>query len=255
VPAITRSILVVDDDASYRSALEAGLTSIGYSVSLASDAHQALRLFETRCPDLVLLDIRLPGMSGTDLCRELRRQSDVPIIMISDVAEELDIVLCFELGADDFVPKPFRLRELNARLESTLRHWERGRKAAGLPTRNVERVEIGPYRIDFVARTVEVNGQRVELVLKEFDLLAHFAAAPGRVCSRREIMVGVWGHGEYDDVVGDKTLDVHMYRLRNKLEKDPAHPKWIVRVRGVGYLLHDGKRAIPAAQEPTTSDA
>lgn len=208
----------------------------------ASDASQALRLFEARSPNIALLDLRLPGMSGSELCRELRLRSDIPIIMISAVTEELDIVLCFELGADDYVPKPFRMRELAARIDAAIRHWEAARRATGQPTHNVETVKIGPYAIDFAARNVELNGEGVELALKEFDLLAHLAQAPRRVCSREEIMGDVWGISAVEHPADDKTLDVHMYRLRAKLEVDPSRPQWIVTVRGVGYLLNDGRR-------------
>lgn len=245
-----RSILIVDNDASYRAALEAGLSALGYSVSLASDARYALRLLSDRSPGAIVLELHLPGTSGPELLRELRRQSDVPIVVISAAAEELDIVLCFELGADDFVPKPIRIRELQARIEAALRHWERSRKAAGMPTRTVSVVEVGPYRIDFLVRSVELNGERVDLALKEFDLLAHLATASGRLCSRQELMNDVWGPGASEG--DDKTLDVHIRRLRLKLEKEPSHPKWIVTVRGVGYLLNDGRRISRMSENETS---
>ncbi|MGB9112398.1 MAG: response regulator transcription factor [Acidimicrobiales bacterium] len=243
-----RSALVVDGDASYRGVLKDGLTGAGYAVSFAPDVRRGLRAFEDKHPDIVLLDVRLPDGSGIELCKELRRRSDIPIIMVSAVAEELDIVLCFELGADDYVPKPFRLRELVARMDSAIRHWERGRRAAGRPTRDVESVEVGPYRIDFLARTVEVEGRFIELPQLEFDLLAHLALVPGRVCTREELMSDVWHKSAVDGPADDRTLDTHMYRLRTKLEKDPAHPKWIVTVRGVGYLLNDGRRGVAESE-------
>jgi DNA-binding response OmpR family regulator len=240
-----RTVLVVDDDASYREALAVGLKSEGFTVYLAADAHTALSTFARTKPDVVLLDLRLPDRPGSEVCREMRRDSDTAIIMLSAVAEELDIVLCFELGADDYVPKPFRLRELTARMEAAMRHRERARRVEGRPKYVPEAVEIGPYRIDFPARTVEMGGVRVDLSRKEFDLLAHLAMVPGRVCTREELMDEVFGNEGADD----RTLDTHMYRLRAKLEVDPARPSWIVTVRGVGFLLNDGRRGNRAAEE------
>jgi len=241
-------VLVVDDDASYRDALASGLKSEGFFVSLAVDGKSALRAFGDMTPDVVLLDVRLPDMSGTDVCRELRRLSDIPIIMLSAVAEEIDIVLSFELGANDYVSKPFRLRELVARMEAATRHRERARRAEGQPLKDHDPIEIGALRIDCVARIVEVAGKRVDLSRKEFDLLAHLATVPGRVCSREELMEEVWGATTPDEMTDDRTLDTHMYRLRSKLEKDPAHPCWIVTVRGVGFLMNDGRRGPQRAE-------
>jgi two-component system response regulator RegX3 len=246
-----RTVLVVDDDASYREALSAGLKGEGFAVLLAADARTALYIFASAKPDVVLLDLRLPDQPGSEVCREMRRDSDAPIIMLSAVAEELDIVLCFELGADDYVPKPFRLRELVARIDAALRHRERARKAEGRPREFPVAVQVGPFRIDFVGRTVEIHGQRVELSRKEFDLLAHLATTPGRVCTREELMDEVWG----TETADDRTLDTHMYRLRTKLEKDSAHPKWIVTVRGVGFLLNDGLRGVRADAGDETDGA
>jgi two-component system response regulator RegX3 len=180
-------------------------------------------------------------MSWSELCCQLRLRSDIPIITRSAVTEELGIVLCFELGADDYVAKPFRIRELAARMDAATRHWEAARRAKGQPTHTVEIVTVGPYVIDSAARTVELNGERVELALKEFDVLAHLARMPGRVCTREEILSDVWGIGAADKTAADQNLDVHMYRLRSKLENHPSRPKWIVTVRGIGYLLNDGR--------------
>jgi two-component system response regulator RegX3 len=218
------------------------LKSEGFFVRVARDGKSALRAFGDTTPDVVLLDMRLPDMSGTDVCRELRRLSDIPIVMLSAVAEEIDIVLSFELGADDYVPKPFRLRELVARMEAAMRHRERARRPEGQPVQVQDPIEIGVLRIDFDARIVEVAGKRVDLSRKEFDLLAHLATVPGRVCSREWLMEEVWGVTTPDEMTDDRTLDTHMYRLRSKLEKDPAHPCWIVTVRGVGFLMNDGRR-------------
>lgn len=233
-------VLVVDDDASYRDALASGLTSEGFLVRVAGDGRSALRLFADVSPDAVLLDVRLPDMAGTDVCRELRRVSDVPILMLSAVMEEVDVVLSFELGADDYVPKPFRLRELVARMEAAMRRRQRTCKTEGQTATAPDPIEIEGLRIDFVARIVEVAGARVELSRREFDLLAHLASGAGRVCSREELMAEVWGVARPSETTDDRTLDTHIYRLRSKLEEDPARPRWIVTVRGVGFLLNDG---------------
>ncbi len=239
------SALVVDDDASYRHALEAGLKSEGFTVYLASNGRTALQMFISRKPDVVLLDLLLPDMPGTEVCKEMRRESDTPILMLSAVAEEVDIVLSLELGADDYIPKPFRLRELIARMGTAIRHRERARKADGR-RRQTQGVKIvGPFEIDYDGRTVTLEGEAVNLSRKEFDLLVYLALVPGRVCTREELMDDVWGSESSDD----RTLDTHIYRLRTKLEKDLQHPKWIVTVRGVGFLLNDGQRGVRRPEE------
>lgn len=241
-----RSVLVVDDDASYRVALDVGLKGAGFNVHLASDARTALISFAQMKPDIILLDLLLPDKSGSEVCREIRSDSDVPIIMLSAVNEELDIVLCFELGADDYVPKPFRLRELVARMDVTIRRRERTRTVEGLRDKVPRVIDVGPYHIDFIARSVEMNNKYVELSRKEFDLLAYLALASGRVCSREELMNQVWGFEKSEN----RTLDTHMYRLRSKLEVDPARPVWIVTVRGLGFLLREVESATDIAIGP-----
>lgn len=232
-----RSVLVVDDDASYRDALAVGLKAEGFFVYLAANGHSALRVFSDERPDVVLLDLRLPDVSGIDVCKDIRRISDNPILMLSAVGEEMDIVLSLELGADDYVPKPFRLRELVARIDSACRHHERARKAERRPPEVQGARTIGPFEIDFDARTVALDGKVMPMSRKEFDLVACLAQAPGRVRTREDLIQHVWGK----ELVDDRTLDTHMYRVRHTLEKDPARPQWIVSVRGVGFLLNDTK--------------
>jgi two-component system response regulator RegX3 len=240
----------VDDDASYRDALASGLKNEGFTVYLAPDGRTALQLFATRKPDVVLLDLLLPDIPGTDVCKEMRKESDTPILMLSAVGEEVEIVLCLELGADDYIPKPFRLRELVARMDTAIRHRERARKVEGRPRESQGTKTIGPFEIDFDGWTVTRDGKSVNLSRKEFDLVAHLALVPGRVCTREELMDDVWGSESADD----RTLDTHMYRLRGKLETDPAHPRWIVTVRGVGFLLNDGLRGVRDSEQ-TGEDA
>ena len=242
---------MVDDDASYRQALEAGLQQEGFTVSLATNGREALRVAREVRLDAVLLDLRLPDISGIEVCRELRKWSDVPILMLSAVADELDIVLCFELGADDYIPKPFRRRELVARVEAAIRHRDRARRAQSVEPEMRELV-VGPLTVDFVARIVELDGKRVELAKREFDLLAYLATKPNRVVSREELMEAVWGIELRDD----RTIDTHMYRLRSKIEADSTHPELIVTVRGVGFLLRDQAepdRRSPGGREPVAA--
>jgi two-component system response regulator RegX3 len=188
-------------------------------------------------------------MSGIDVCRALRSSSDVAIIMVSSVTEELDVVLSFELGADDYVAKPVRLRELVARVEAVIRR--RGRSRYEQPARVREAVQIGPLRIDFPSRVVEVDGARIDMPRKEFDLLAKLATVPGQLCSREELLEGVFG---YNDPTDDRRLDVHMYRLRSKIEKDPAHPSRIVTVRGLGFRLNDSELRAEGTAAPDVTD-
>jgi two-component system response regulator RegX3 len=221
---VTR-ILVVEDEESFSDALGFMLRKEGFTVALAGTGPEALAAFEREQIDLILLDLMLPGMSGTDVCRTIRAKSRVPIIMVTAKDSELDKVLGLELGADDYVTKPFSSRELVARIRAVLR-------------RNVEEfdadpvVEAGPVRIDPDRHLVQVNGQAVNLPLKEFDLLEYLVRNAGRVLTRGQLIDRIWG----SDYVGDtKTLDVHVKRLRAKVEPDPAHPVHLVTVRGLGY--------------------
>ncbi|MCU0300290.1 MAG: response regulator transcription factor [Candidatus Nanopelagicales bacterium] len=217
-------ILVVEDEESFSDALGFMLRKEGFSVSLAGTGPEALAVFEREQIDLILLDLMLPGMSGTDVCRSIRTRSRVPIIMVTAKDSELDKVLGLELGADDYVTKPFSSRELVARIRAVLR-------------RNLEEfdepvVQAGPVRIDPDRHLVQVNGEVVNLPLKEFDLLEYLVRNAGRVLTRGQLIDRIWG----SDYVGDtKTLDVHVKRLRSKVEPDPAHPVHLVTVRGLGY--------------------
>jgi two-component system response regulator RegX3 len=234
-------VLVVDDDLSYREVLNVGLAHEGFTVHLAADGKNALHGFARTKPDVVLLDLRLPDLSGSEVLKEIRKVSDTPVVMLSASNEELDIVLCFELGADDYVAKPFRLRELVARLNAAIRQHERAQLSDGRVTelsKPLEPLTLGALRVDFDSHTVELDGKPVQLSRKEFGLLVHLALTPGRVSSRAELMNEIWGSGSPDD----RTLDTHIYRLRTKLEDDPTRPSWIITVRGVGFLLNDGRR-------------
>ena len=219
------SILVVEDEESFSDALSFMLRKEGFTVSVASTGPAALAQFDRSPADLVLLDLMLPGMSGTDLCRAIRATSRVPIIMVTAKDSELDKVLGLELGADDYVTKPFSSRELVARIRAVLR-----RNTDELDDTPI--VEAGPVRIDPERHEVRVSGELVSLPLKEFDLLAYLVRNAGRVLTRGQLIDRIWG----SDYVGDtKTLDVHIKRLRGKVEPDPAHPVHLITVRGLGY--------------------
>ena len=219
------SILVVEDEESFSDALSFMLRKEGFAVDVASTGPDALARFDRSPADLVLLDLMLPGMSGTDLCRAIRARSRVPIIMVTAKDSELDKVLGLELGADDYVTKPFSSRELVARIRAVLR-----RNADEFDDNPV--IESGPVRIDPERHEVRVAGEVVSLPLKEFDLLAYLVRNAGRVLTRAQLIDRVWG----SDYVGDtKTLDVHVKRVRATVEADPSPPVHLVTVRGLGY--------------------
>ncbi len=219
-------VLVVDDEDSYRQALAAGLGREGFAVETAADAREALHLFQQVQPDLVLLDVMLPDGSGIELCRRLRGLAPVPIIMVTARDAEIDVVLGLELGASDYVSKPFRLRELVARMRAVLRRGS----AATLP--DAEVIESGPVRIDTARREVTVGQETVELSRKEFELLALLVSRPGQVVTREWCIDRIWWG---QDLADTRTLDTHVKRLRRKIEPDPGHPRHLVTVRGVGF--------------------
>jgi two-component system response regulator RegX3 len=222
------TILVVDDEESYRDALQVALEQEGFTVETAADGAEALLQFERVRPALILLDVMLPQMSGVDVCRDIRTRSQVPIIMVTARDAEIDAVVGLEVGADDYVTKPFRLRELVARVRATLRRVPR----TGPESEPEDLVEVGDVRIDVARHEVAVRGAVVALPLKEFELLEILVLNAGRVLTRDVLIDRVWGPDYFGDT---KTLDVHVKRLRSKIEDDPANPTRIVTVRGVGY--------------------
>ena len=222
-------ILIIEDEESYRDATAYMLQREGFDVSQAGDGAAGLAEFERNGADLVLLDLMMPGMPGTEVCRQLRARSNVPVIMVSARDSEIDKVVGLELGADDYVTKPFSHRELVARIRAVLR---RGQDAELLP----EVIEAGDVRMDVERHQVWVRGEHVKLALKEFELLELLLRNAGRVMTRGQLIDRIWGV----DYVGDtKTLDVHVKRLRSKIEVDPAHPTQLVTVRGLGYKYED----------------
>ncbi len=226
------SVLVVEDEDSFIDALTLGLTREGFTVSVARDGAEALDMFDDVQPDLVLLDVMLPKVSGLDVCRELRSRSSVPIIMVTAKGAEIDTVVGLEVGADDYVTKPYRLRELVARMRAVLRRRSNDEVAPVAPVLLDEVVEVGDVRVDHERHEVFIRGVETRLPLKEFELLALLLENAGRVLTRETLIDRVWGA----DYVGDtKTLDVHIKRLRSKVEPDPAAPSRIVTIRGLGY--------------------
>lgn len=219
-------IMVVEDEESFSEALSFMLKREGYEVEVADDGNKALDVFDQRGADLILLDLMLPGMSGLEVCRTIRTKSQVPIIMLTAKDGEIDKVVGLEMGADDYVTKPFSSRELLARVRSVLRRH--GEVEELLPAT----VEAGPVRMDIDRHVVTVRGETVSMPLKEFDLLELLVRNSGRVLTRSQLIDRVWGA----DYVGDtKTLDVHVKRLRAKVEEDPGKPVHLVTVRGLGY--------------------
>jgi two-component system response regulator RegX3 len=219
-------ILVVEDEESFRDALSYLLTREGFEVTLAETGPAALEEFDRHGADLVLLDLRLPGLSGTEVCRALRARSSVPVIMLTAKDSEVDKVVGLELGADDYVTTPYPTRALVARIRGVRR------RPAEPDVLVPATVEAGPVRMDVERHVVSVGGEQVSLPLKEFELLEMLLRNAGRVLTRGQLIDRVWG----SDYVGDtKTLDVHVKRLRAKVEPDPASPRHIVTVRGLGY--------------------
>ena len=232
-------ILLVEDEESYRDPLSYLLGREGYDVVTAATGPDALDRFAEGGADLVLLDLMLPGMPGTDVCRRLRAESDVPVIMLTAKDDEIDKVVGLELGADDYVTKPYSSRELLARIRAVLRRRETARPAPEGDD-GEGALAVGPVRMDVDRHTVHVDGELVPFPLKEFELLELLLRNPGRVLTRGQLIDRVWG----TDYVGDtKTLDVHVKRVRAKIEPDPANPVLLVTVRGLGYKLLDDEPA------------
>ena len=225
-------ILVIEDEESFSDTLSFMLTKEGFTVSVANTGSKGLAEFEQRGADLILLDLMLPGMSGTDVCKAVRAKSNVPIIMLTAKDTEVDKVLGLELGADDYVTKPFSIRELVARVRAVLRRHGDVSEAGA----DAEPLAAGPVTIDVDRHIVRVRGDVVQLPLKEFDLLEFLLRNAGRVLTRGQLIDRVWGADYFGDT---KTLDVHVKRLRAKIEVDPANPVHLLTVRGLGYKFEE----------------
>ena len=223
---MSRSVLIVEDDVRIRRVVQLALSAEGFSVTEAGTGEEGLQLLADRAFDVILLDIMLPEQDGFEVCRQLRRTCDAPVIMLTARADSHDVVAGLEAGADDYVTKPFVAKELSARIRALLRR-ARGSSAP-------RRVEAGELEISPQDGVVLRDGRRVPLTRTEFGLLCELAANPGRVVSREELLERVWGYDYFGD---NRLVDVHVRRLRTKIETDPAHPRLVVTVRGMGYRL------------------
>jgi two-component system response regulator RegX3 len=233
------NVLIAEDEESFLDALVIGLGHEGFKVAVARDGSEALRMFEESPPDLVLLDLMLPKISGLDVCRSIRAASSVPIIMVTAKGAEIDTVVALEVGADDYVTKPYRLRELVARMRAVLRRSNHMAGGADAARGGAETIEAGDVRVDTDQRRVFVRGEEIALRRKEFELLHLLVENAGRVLTRDILIDRIWG----SDYIGDtKTLDVHIKRLRSRVEEDPSEPALITTVRGVGYRFVDPGR-------------
>jgi two-component system, OmpR family, response regulator len=227
-------ILLVDDEQSIQTLLSYPLRRDGYDVVQATDGRQALERFEEQPFDLVVLDVMLPRIDGLEVCRRLRSRSSVPIIMLTARSEEIDKVVGLELGADDYITKPFSLREFSSRIKAALRRAEMSRHSQ--PGDEDAPLSVGELRIDFPKRTVRVRGDDAPLTYVEFEILSTLARSPGRVFTRDMLLSRIWGDSAYRD---QRTIDVHVRHLREKIELDPKDPEYLFTVRGVGYRFRD----------------
>ena len=234
-------ILVVDDDRAVREALRRALTLGGYEVELADGGTQALELLVRSLPDAVVLDVAMPDVDGLEVCRRLRSISSVPIIILTAKSEEIDKVVGLELGADDYITKPFSMREFRSRVKAALRRAGMGPPgASGAPGGQDEQaLLLGELAIDFAKRSVRVRGEHVQTTFVEFEILGALALSPGRVFTRDVLLSRIWGDSAYRD---PRTIDVHIRHLREKLERDAKEPEYLFTVRGVGYRFRDDER-------------
>jgi two-component system OmpR family response regulator len=224
-------ILIVEDDANLLATLKYNIKKEDYSVITASDGNKALEIARSQKPDLIILDLMLPGISGLDVCRILRKETAIPILMLTAKSEEVDKIVGLEIGADDYMTKPFSMRELQARIRALLR---RSIKTTVESTDKTEVIKIDDLEIDTARHRVLIKGKVLELTPKEFDLLSFLAVNKGLVFSRDKLLEKVWGY----DYAGDtRTVDVHIRWLRQKMENNPAKPKYLLTIRGTGYKL------------------
>jgi DNA-binding response OmpR family regulator len=232
-------ILLVDDERAILTLLSFPLRKDGYEVVQASDGSEALLRFAEGRFDLVVLDVMMPKLDGLEVCRRLRARSSVPIIMLTAKAEEIDKVLGLELGADDYITKPFSMREFRSRVKAALRRAGMGAPAGQPEQADEQPLEIGELTIDFAKRSVRLRGEHVQTTFVEFEILSALALSPGRVFTRDVLLARIWGDSAYRD---PRTIDVHIRHLREKIERDAKEPEYLFTVRGVGYRFRDDER-------------
>ncbi|MBQ2941781.1 MAG: response regulator transcription factor [Clostridia bacterium] len=226
-----KKILVVDDERAIGDILKINLEREGYAVAVAMDGEEGANMAFSLNPDLVLLDVMLPKMDGFEVCKKIRRESEVPIVMLTARTEEIDKILGLELGADDYVTKPFSVRELMARVKANLR---RTVSKENIPDTEENTIKIGEITINTASYELRKSGKVIELTLREFELVKYLAESPNRIFSRETLLEKVWGYEYYGDM---RTVDVTVRRLREKIEDDPGEPKYIMTRRGVGYYF------------------
>ncbi len=229
---MSKKVLLVDDEKTLVKALTFNLEKEGYQVIPAYDGEEALKLVETETPDLIILDLMLPGVDGFEVCRKVRKSLDIPIIMLTAKGDDIDKILGLELGADDYMTKPFNPRELLARVKAIFRRTE----TQGTSLNSL--IKIQDLQIDLYQHKVRVKDNEVDLTSKEFALLNILASNPGRVFSREQLLQQIWGYNYYGDA---RTVDVHIRHLREKLESDPSNPRYILTVWGTGYKFREGR--------------
>jgi len=227
-------ILLVDDEQPIQTLLSYPLQKDGYEVVHAGDGQEALARFSEQAFDLVVLDLMLPRVDGLEVCRRLRQRSSVPIIMLTAKSEEIDKVVGLELGADDYITKPFSLREFRSRVKAVLRRADMHRPEEG--GADEEPLEVRDLRLDYAKRSVRIRGEEVPTTFVEFEILRALASAPGRVFTRDMLLTRIWGDSAFRD---QRTIDVHIRHLREKIERDPKDPEYLFTVRGVGYRFRD----------------
>ena len=225
-----KKILVVDDEKAIGEILKINLEKEGYKVAVAMDGEEGVALALKLNPDLILLDVMLPKMDGFEVCKKIRRESEVPIVMLTARTEEIDKILGLELGADDYVTKPFSIRELMARVKANLRRTN----VPSVPDNEENTIKIGEITINTESYELKKSGKIIDLTLREFELVKYLAEAPGRIFSREILLEKVWGYEYYGDM---RTVDVTVRRLREKIEDDASEPKYIMTRRGVGYYF------------------
>ncbi|MDN6116867.1 MAG: response regulator YycF [Lacticaseibacillus paracasei] len=233
---MAKKILVVDDEKPISDIVKFNLDKEGYDVVTAYDGEEALKKVEAESPDLILLDLMLPKIDGLEVARQIRKEHDTPIIMLTAKDSEIDKVLGLELGADDYVPKPFSNRELVARVKANLRRTASSNAASNEEDEANKELEVGDLTIHPDAYTVSKRGENIELTHREFELLHYLARHLGQVMTREHLLQTVWGYDYFGDV---RTVDVTVRRLREKIEDNPSHPEWLVTRRGVGYYLRN----------------
>ena len=230
-----KKILVVEDEENILEALKYNISKEGYEFLSASDGDTAINLARQESPDLIILDVMIPKLDGFEVCRILRKETNIPIFMLTAKTEEIDRVIGLEIGADDYITKPFSMRELLVRIKNVLRRYSSRQISANVAAEEI--INIGGLKIDSISHSAELNGTEIDLKPKEFELLYFLASNPGRAFTRAQLLEHLWDENYYGDI---RTVDVHVRWVRQKIESDPSNPKMLQTIRGVGYRFVNG---------------